>query len=154
MFDGICILISLLLFSKARVEYRDVSFLVLCFFVITEACYQHFFLEFRAANNWFIYLLYSLIYIPIIHKLKKSNAHLVIIDAIRVNVLLNIVVSFYFIGDTVPKLIYDVYPYLAGLIMIICLIYQWMWSYGTRFIDSFSNNKNIITRILRLRYGV
>jgi len=155
MFDGICILLALFLYSKAEEGYRNIAFFVLCWFVVSDAVYHYFFLDIRGeeGNGWIIYQLYNLINVLIILKIRKLMSPLFIIAVLTVNVLLNIVASFYFISNLLPESVYNVYPYVAGFIMLLSLFYLWTVSYGIRLADSKGSNTNIISAILRLCIG-
>jgi hypothetical protein len=149
MFDGLCILMALYLFSNTRERFKSIAFLVLCFFVVPDVAYHYLFLEFRAANNWVIYQIYNLINVVLIYKLYKNNAHLIIIGLLAANVLLNIVVSHYFISDLVSKIVYNSYPYIAGSIMLACLSYMWVLTNGNRTLERFNNHTGLIGVLFR-----
>lgn len=144
MFDGICILIALYLYSKVSRAEKSIAFTVLCFFVVSDVVYNYLFKEFRSDNHWVIYWLYSAVNLGVIYNLKRTGAHLVIMALIAANVLLNIVVSFYFISKSIPYWVYNLYPYPAGFIMVSCLIYLWMLQNGARRIDSLANNQSAL----------
>ena len=154
MFDGICILLALFLYSKAEEGYRNIAFFALCWFIVSDVIYHYFFLDIRAANNWLIYLIYSAVNVWIIYKLSKLRAALFINRVLKANVLLNIVASLWFLSSTDDKMIYNVYPYPAGLFMILVLSYLWMVSYGTRILASQNNNRNIFYRRICVCYGL
>jgi len=154
MFDGLCILLAMFLFYKVEEGYRDIAFFVLCFFVVSDIIYHYFFLEFRADNNWFIYQLYSAVNIWIIYKLSKIMSPLFITRILKVNVLLNIVVSLWFLSTTDDKIIYNVYPYLAGILMVLALSFLWMVSYGARLLVSKGNNRSPFCRRVWVCYGL
>jgi len=151
MFDGLCILLALFLFYKAEEGYRDIAFFVLCFFVVSNVVYRYFFLDFRGikGNGWFIYQLYNCVNVAIMWKLWKMKSALFIRRVLLANVLLNIVVSYYFISNMLPKLVYTIYPYPAGLLMLLCLFYLWMVGYGIRLCDNKVNHTGIICFLLR-----
>lgn len=153
MFDGICILIALFLFYKVEEGYRDIAFFVLCFFVVSDITYHYFFLDFRSANNWVIYLLYNIINVSIMVKIHKMMSPLFILLVLGVNVLLNIVASYFFISNLVPELVYTIYPYPAGLLMLLSLFYLWMVGYGIRLSNSKANNTGFISSLLRVCLG-
>lgn len=154
MFDGICILLVLFLFHKVEEGYRDIAFFVLCFFILSDVIYHYFFLDFRAANNWVIYLLYSAVNVWVIYKLGKLMSPLFIIRVLKANVLLNIAISLWFISTTDDKMIYNVYPYLAGILMVLALSFLWMVSYGCRLLVSKAHNRSAFYRRVRLCYGL
>jgi len=149
MFDGICILVALLLCSYVQNQERKIAFIVLSFFVISDVAYNYFFEEFRANNNWFIYQMYNVIDVIVIYGLKRLNAHLFIIGLIALNVLINIVVSFYFISDLIPRSFYDYYKFAAGTVAILSLCYLWMIGYGSKYINSLGNSKNVVSVLFR-----
>jgi hypothetical protein len=149
MFDGVCILIALYLFSKCRERFKSIAFLVLCFFVVPDVVYHYFLLDFRAENNWVIYQLYNIINVALIYKLYKSNAHLIIIALLAINVLLNIVASHYFISDLIPKIVYNSYSYIAGGIMLACLGYMRVLTNGNRTLERFNNHSGLIGVLFR-----
>jgi len=150
MFDGLCILAALTLFWLACEVYRNIAFLVLCFFVVSEVTHTNFFLTFRSANPWFIYQLYSLINVIIIYRLYKAKAHISIVGLITLNVLLNIVVSYYLISDVLPKAIFILYPDIAGIIAVLCLVYMGaITRYGNRYLDYKNHSDHLFGRILR-----
>ncbi len=154
MFDGICILIALFLFYKVEEGYRDIAFFVLCFFIVSDVIYHYFFLDLRNANNWLIYQFYNVVNIWIIYKLGKIMSPQFIIRVLKANVLLNIVISLWFISTTDGKMIYNVYPYLAGVFMVLALSFLWMVSYGVRLLASKSHNRSAFYRRVRLCYGL
>lgn len=153
IFDGLCILTAMFLFYKVEEGYRDIAFFVLCFFVISDAVAHHFFMDIRNANNWIIYQLYNFVIILIMWRIWNMVSALFILYVLGANVLLNIVVSYYFISNMVPKLIYTIYPYPAGFLMLLCLFYLWMVSYGIRLSNSKVNHTGIIDPLLRLCLG-
>jgi len=151
MFDGLCILIAMFLFYKVEEGYRDITFFVLCFFVVSDVFFQYFFLDIRSAkgNGWIIYQLYNAINIAIMIKIKPMAGSLFIKRVLLANVLLNIVVSYYFISNLVPKLVYTIYPYPAGFLMLLCLFYLWMVGYGIRLCNSKVNHTGLICSLLQ-----
>ena len=155
MFDGICILIALFLFNKTEEGYRNIAFFVMCWFVVSDAVAHHFFLDIRSAkgNGWIIYQLYNCVNVWIIYKIWKMMSPLFMLLILGVNVLLNIVVSYYFISNMVHKMIYTIYPYPAGFIMVLCLFYLWMVGYGIRLSNSKSNYSAFIDPLLRVCLG-
>jgi len=151
MFDGLCILLALFLFYKAEKGYRDIAFFVLCFFVVSDVFYHYFFLDLRDApgNGWIIFQFYNAINVAIIWKLWKLMSPLFIRRVLATNVLLNIVVSYYFISDSVSDLVYTMYEYPAGFLMILCLFFLWMISYGIRLGNSKVNHTGVVCSLLR-----
>lgn len=152
MFESICILTALYLYANSA-EYRDISFSVLCFFVISDVVFNYILLDFRAENNWLIYQFYNVINIFIVLSLAKNKAHLVILGVIIANILLNIVVSLYFISSW-GRWVYDMYKYVAGFLMVLALCYMWVISYGIRFLDRPNCHRNLFDMVFRLRYGI
>ncbi len=153
IFDGVCILLALFLYHKTEEGYRNIAFFVLCFFVVSDSVAHHFFLEFRGANNWVIYQLYNLVIIAIGLKIYKMVSALFMLLIFTANVLLNIVVSYYFISNSVPKVVYTIYPYPAGFLMVLSLFYLWMVGYGIRLSNSKSNYSEFINTLLRVCLG-
>ena len=153
MFDGICILIALYLYIKVWRDEQRIAFTVLCFFIISDVTYHYLFKDFRGANNWLIYQLYSAINIIIIYKLRQLNAHLFIIGLIVANTLINILTSFYFISHSISSIVYSAYPYFAGAISILCLIYLRMLGNGARYLNSNVNNKSAVGFLFRRSSG-
>lgn len=153
MFDGICILTALFLFYKVEFAYRDVAFLVLCWFVVSDVIYHYLLLDFRNANNWVIYQFYNVINVVIFYKLKPLVSAPFILLVLGLNVLLNIVVSFWFISTTDDKMIYDSYPYPAGILMLLALSYMWCLGYGIRRVEFYRNNRKFFYSFLRVCLG-
>jgi len=153
IFDGLCILIAMFLFYKVEEGYRDIAFFVLCFFVVSDAVAHHFFMEFRGANNWFIYQLYNIVIVAIMWKIRNMRSAMLILLVLTANILLNIVVSYYFISNSIAKIVYTIYPYPAGFLMLLCLFYLWMVGYGIRLSDSKINNSAFINSLLRVCLG-
>lgn len=153
MFDGICILIALYLYTKVWRNYQSIAFTVLCFFVVSDVTYNYLFKDFRGSNNWLIYQLYSAINIAVIYKLRQLNAHLFIIGLIVSNTLVNVVTSFYFISQAVSPSVYNLYPYFAGAISILCLIYLRMLGNGVRYLNSNINNQGAVSVLFRRSNG-
>ena len=155
MFDGICILLALFLYYKVEEGYRDIAFFVLCFFMISDAMYHYFFIDIRSGegNGWIIYQLYNIINVLIIWKIRHLSGSLFIRLVLTANVLLNIVVSYFFISNSITKMVYNVYPYPAGFLMLLCLFYLWMVGYGIRLSDSKDNNSAFINSLLRVCLG-
>lgn len=150
-FDGVCILIALLwLYPSAINEFKSVSFTLLCFFVVSEVVYQRFFLDVRNENNWIIYLVYNVINLAILFRLHYLKSHLVIIVVITANLLLNIVVSYYFKHTLVSIDVYNAYPYVAGLLMISCLAYMWgLTNNGIGLLRRYANYRGIVGILFR-----
>jgi len=155
MFDGICILLALFLYHKAETGYRNIAFFVLCFFVVSDVVYNYFLLDLRyqPGHGWIIFMLYSFVNCWIIYKLWRLSSPISIRCVLATNVLLNIVASNYFTSNTIPDLVYTMYEYPAGLLMISCLIFLWMVSYGIRLGDKQGNNSNFISAVLRVCLG-
>lgn len=149
MFDGLCILVALYLYTKAWNDDKSTAFSMLCFFVVSDVAYHYLFKDFRAENNWAIYWIYNVINLGVMWNLKKSGAHLISLVLISINVLLNIVVSFYFISNSIGYSVYNIYPYLAGIIMILCLLYMWGLGHGARRIDSHNHHSGVIGALFR-----
>jgi len=152
--DGFFLLMAFYLYLKAKDEYKNIALVVFCWFFISDVMAHHFFLELRAANNWLIYLIYNFIIGGCWLFLCKFKSHLVIFLLLTTNVLLSIVASFYFIGNLVPKSVYNMYPYAANTIAGLVLIYLWMLGNGVRRLDSDDNNRGYIANLLRVRYGI
>lgn len=155
IFDGLCILLALFLYYKVEEGYRDIAFFVLCFFVVSDVVAHHFFMGLRTAkgNGWIIYQLYNFVIVAIMWKIWNMMSALFILFVLGVNVLLNIVVSYYFISNAIPKLLYTIYPYPAGFLMLLCLFFLWMVGYGIRLSNSKSNHTGIIDPLLRVCLG-
>jgi len=153
MFDGLAILLALFLYHKAESGYRNIAFFVLCFFIVSDVIAHHFFFDLRESNHWLIYQLYNTVNAFVIWKLKKLGVSLFILAILTVNVLLNIVVSMWFVSNLIPDAVYNTYPYTAGFLMALCLFYLWMVSYGIRLGDKQGNNSNFIGSILRVWLG-
>lgn len=154
MFDGICILLALFLYSKAQEGYRDIAFFTMCWFAVSDIVAHHFFLDFRSANNWVIYLLYSAVNVWVIYKLNGLPESAFVVKLLRANVLLNIVASAWFLSSTDSEMIYNIYSYLAGIIMVLVLSYLWMVSYGVGILASKNGDRNLFCRRVRLCYGL
>jgi hypothetical protein len=152
--DGAILLAAFYLYVKATLDYKNIALVVFLWLLVSDVTYNYFFLEFRAQNNWVIYQLYNLINTAVILFLAKNKSHLVILGLIVANVLLNIVVSYYFIANSVSHMVYNLYPYVATAIAISALAYLWMLGNGVRFLDSDDNNRGYIANLLRVRYGV
>jgi len=149
MFDLVCILLAFYLYRRVWRDDESIAFWMLCFFAISEIVYSRFALEFRAENNWAIYWIYNGINLFVMYKLKVCAAHLVSLVFIGLNILLNIVASFYFISNIVPEAVYNYYPYPAGFIMVACLTYLWALGHGARRIDSLDDNSGFISTFFR-----
>jgi hypothetical protein len=149
MFDGLCILASLYLYTKVWNDDKSTAFTMLCFFVVSDVAYHYLFKEFRVNNNWAIYWIYNAINLGVMWNLKKSGAHLIALALISINVLLNIVVSFYFISNSIGYSVYNIYPYLAGIIMILCLLYMWGLGHGAKRVDSLNNRSGAVGALFR-----
>ena len=80
IYDGLCILLAMFLFYKVEEGYRDIAFFVLCFFVVSDVFYHYFFLDIRNApgNGWIIFLIYNIINVSIIMKIKNMASSTVI----------------------------------------------------------------------------
>ena len=145
------------LFYKVEEGYRDIAFFVLCFFVVSDAVAHHFFLDIRSAkgNGWIIFVLYNIINVSIIWKLWVLKSPLFIRHVLVANVALNIVVSYYFISNSVSKLVYTLYEYPAAILMALCLFFLWMAGYGNRLCNSKINNAGVLCTLRRycLRSG-
>ena len=152
--DGLILLAAFYLYLKATLNYKNIALVVFLWLLVSDVTYNYFFLEFRAANNWVIYQLYNTINITVMYFLAYNKSHLVIIGLIIANVLLNIVVSYYFIGNSVPYWVYNLYPYVANAIAILSLCYLWMLGNGVKRLDSDNNHRGYIANLLRVRYGV
>lgn len=153
MFDGLCILLALFLFYKAEKGYRNIAFFLLCWFIVSDVVYHYFFTDFRADNNWFIYQLYSTVNLFILYKLKPLVPTIFILVVISANVFFNIIISLWFISTTDDKMIYNMYPYPAGIVMLLVLSYMWAMGYGIRRVEFYRNNRSLIYSFLRLALG-
>lgn len=143
-FDGVCVLIALYLFSKAKPSMRSISFTMLCFFVVSEIIYQRFFLDFRTVNNWVIYWIYNAVSASCMWKFYQLKAHFLVFILMGLNIIVSSVASLWFVNEIIPKIVYNYYPYPAGAIMVLCLVYMWMLTNGNRFLDSKANNSSSI----------
>ena len=152
--DGILILICLYLTFKTDIEYRAIAFAVLAYLVISDVTYNYLFIEIRQSNNWLIYTLYNLINLFTLYNLEKFRAHLVIRYLIFANILLNVAVSFYFTTESIGESVYNMYPYLASCIAIMCVMYVGILSVGIKYLGSNFNNRSRIASHLLRRRGI
>lgn len=124
VFDCLCIGLALYYGFRAKPQYRKISYMLMTWFVISEASFNNFFVEYQKANDSFIYVIYSLIIIPTLFQLKKLNAHMIIFTLLSANLLLNAITILYFVYDFIPEFVYNVYKYLAGLIALTVIYYM------------------------------
>jgi len=148
MADGIIILFALYFYSQAAIEFKKIAFTVLLYFVISDITYHYFFLEFRLANKWPLYLMYNLINIGILFRLDYLKSHNVIKMLISLNILLNIVQAFYFITTTDSNFVYNMYKYLAVPIAICASIYMGLLRDGAKYLSIKTYNNGYIARVL------
>jgi len=157
MTDGIIIVIALILFSQAKKEYRKIAFTVLFFYVLSDVLYHYFFLDFRKANNWALYIFYNIINASILLKLDYLKSHNAIKLLIVANIMLNIPMSLYFVTNEQFKYMYNVYYYPALVIAILCLIYMGLISELGNYIKSrsiFIDNSNPFVAFLCRRTNI
>lgn len=152
MFDALCIILALFLYRGVRESYRNIAFVVLCWFVISDLVFHYLFLEFRADNDWAIYQLYNLVNVVVLYKLVKFNAFSFLIASIGANVLLNIVASAYFISNSISTELLQSYTYPAGAIMLVNIMYLWIMGNGTRPRDFQTNNRDSVLYFLFVRH--
>jgi len=153
-FDGFALITAVFLVYGVNTEFKRIAVTVLAFFVVSDAFYHYFLFELRAANHWLIYWIYNTINILVLWNLKRLGAHMVITGLIAANVLLNIVVSFYFISKSMPEWVYNGYFIPADVIALLILAYLWMIGYGNRFLSNKINNRSFINRLFNVRHGV
>lgn len=153
-FDGFALITAVFLVYGVNAEFRRIAVTVLAFFVVSDAFYHYFLFDLREANHWLIYWIYNSVNILVLCNLKRLGAHLVITSLIAANVLLNIVVSFYFISKFIPEWVYNTYFIPADAIALLVLGYLWMIGYGNRLLNNKINNRNLINRLFNVRHGV
>lgn len=140
MTDGIIIFIAMVLFFFAKDEFKNISFFVLAYFVLSDALYHHFFLELRGLNLWPLYLFYNVINVSILFFLDYFKSHQAIKFIIAANILLNIPESIYFITETKTNFMYNAYYGIALSIAIFALIYMSALTKWKEFVNYLSSN--------------
>ena len=153
-FDGFALITTVFLVYGIKEEFRRIGITVLAYFVVSDAIYHYFLIDFRQANNWAIYWIYNAVNIAVLFNLKRLHAHLVITLLISLTILLNIIVSFYFISDFMPEWVYNGYFIPADIIALLILAYLWMIGYGDRLLVSENYNRSFINRVFRFRHGL
>jgi len=153
MFDRLAIIAAFLLMLTSHKRYRNIAFVLFLWLLISELAYVNIFLEFRSNNSWAIYQIYNLINCATISLLKTLNSHMLPICLLAMNVLLNIAISFYFISDNIPIVVYNSYSYIAGMITLLALLYMRMLRYDNRLKRRENDNSNIINLLFFSRIG-
>lgn len=153
-FDGFALITAVFLVYGVNAEFKRIAVTVLAFFVVSDTFYHYFLFDLREANHWLIYWIYNTVNILVMLNLKRLGSHMIITGLIALNVLLNIVVSFYFISKSMPEWVYNGYFIPADIIASLILCYLWMIGYGNRLLSNQINNRNFIHRIFNVRHGV
>jgi len=115
--------------------------------LISDIAHTFLLLDFRAVNSWVIYQIYNCINSATILTLIKLSTHMIAIYVLAANILLNILVSFYFISDSIPIVVYNSYSYIAGILTVTVLGYMRMLHYGSRVRKREINNSNIVNLV-------
>lgn len=149
--DGTLMLTAFYLYNKTPPVYEKISLAVFLWFFISDIVAHHFLLDLRSSNHWVIYQLYNLINVAVMYFLFKNKSHVSILAILVANVLLNIIASLYFVGSTIPIEVYNIYPYLAGVCMILAILYMWALSNGNNIANGNDNNRRISGPIHRFR---
>lgn len=153
-FDGFALITAVFLVYGVNTEFKRIAVTVLAFFVVSDAFYHYFLFNLREANHWLIYWIYNTVNILVLWNLRRLGAHVVISGLVSTNILLNIVVSFYFISNFIPEWVYNGYFIPADVIALLILAYLWMIGYGNRLLSSKINNRNFINRLFSFRHGL
>ena len=147
MLDRFAIFTAFILWLTAHKRYSKIAFVLFLWLLIPDLIHTYLFLEFREANNWVIYQLYNCVNSATICALIKLYSHMLIIYTLAINILLNILISFYFISDNIPILVYNSYSYVAGMLTVIGLMYMRALHYGSRVRQREINNRKFINLV-------
>ena len=134
-------------------RYRKIAFVHFLWLLISELAYINLFTEFRSNNHWAIYQIYNFINSATICALTTLKSHMLPVYLLAVNILLNIVISFYFISDNIPISVYNSYSYIAVIITVMVLLYMRGLHYGYRLKRRENDNSNIINLLFFSRHG-
>lgn len=152
MFDFTCIMISLFVAYKTKNKNRDIVFLLMSWFVVSESFYVLVSEIWPNSTSGYIHTIYNSINMLVTFLLAKLNAHMFILLVMAINLLLNITSTLYYEYYFVSDLVYNTYFYPAATISFLVLIYMITISKkGLPFGFKPSNN-SIISRVLRLRH--
>ena len=127
------------LFFFARDEFKNISFFVLAYFVLSDALYHYFFLGLREANLWPLYLFYNVINVTILIFLDYYKSHQAIKFIIAANLLLNIIQSVYFITETKTSFVYNTYYWISLMLAVFALFYMSMLTKWKGFVNYLSS---------------
>ena len=153
MFDFTCIILALIINANAKNNYKNIVYLLLCWFVVSDICYHYLILDYRDSHNSVIFQIYNTINVLTLYCLKKFNAHIISMLLIALNILLNVTVSLYYVYDFIPVIVYNLYKYPAGLISILVLIYMALLTKKGANVGCRSNSESFLCRILWMRYA-
>ena len=134
-------------------RYRKIAFVLFLWLLISELAYMNLLTEFRSNNHWAIYQIYNFINSATICALTTLKSHMLPVYLLAVNILLNIAVSFYFISDNIPISVYNSYSWIAGMIVLVALLYMRELHYGYRLKRRENDNSNIINLLFFSRHG-
>ena len=151
MFDFACIVIALLIAYKNTNKNRQICFILLAWFVVSESAHTNLLLEVRAEHNWLIYQMYNIINVLTGYALIQSNSHVVMVLLMSVNILLNVITSLYFAYDFMPDIVYNVYYPIAVLISLTVLIYMFILTQKRGRCGGSHNHKTDFHWIFRMR---
>ena len=136
----------------AHKRYRKIAIVLFLWLLISEIAYNNLFIEFRSNNHWFIYQIYNVINSVTVTLLAILKSHMLPIYLMTTNILLNIVISFYFISDNIPISVYNSYSYIACIIVVLALAYMGVLHYGSRLKRRENNNTSVINRLFFHRF--
>lgn len=122
MFTLFCSALAVLLAVSAFKQYRLIALILALEFALHVLAYKYLFLDFRAENKWFIYLLYSAIQLPIMLMLKQLKAHFIIVALIFANMCYNLLTMAGYFNENFT-MFYYAKDQVVGAIMIFELIY-------------------------------
>lgn len=122
MFTLFCSALAALLAVSAFKQYRLTALVLALEFALHVLAYKYLFLDFRAENKWFIYLLYSAIQLPVMLILKQLKAHFIIVSLIFANMCYNMLTMAGYFNENFT-MFYYAKDQVVGAIMIFELIY-------------------------------
>lgn len=161
-FNAICILAAGLLAASCIPRYKYIALAVFIEFALHAVVYSFGMQDTKILNKWAIYGGYLIFQIPIIYYLFFIKSHIAISLLISLNAVIN-VCGWYFgykyweqgYFETTFRLIYALYPWIIGMIMILELLFLgWLRGYIRLHTDKHGNtNYDYIDSVLCVSRG-
>lgn len=152
MFDFTCIMVSLIVAYKTKNKNRDIVFLLMAWFVVSEIFYTLVSDIWPNSTSGYIHTIYNSINMLVTFLLVKLNAHVFMLLVMAINLLLNAASTLYYEYYFVGEIVYNTFFYPAAAVSFLVLTYMITISKKGLPFGFKSSNNNIISHILCLRY--